>query len=1346
MLAVPFFAPTGRVLAGSSDTVIDVWYGTEQTFGNPGVAQRWVNVLGTVSDPDGIAWLRYSLNGGPLQNLGLGPDTRRLLEAGDFNIEIDPADLLDGANELAIVARDNTFAQTTGLVTVNYIADDVWPLPYSVDWNSVSNLQDAAQVVDGQWEVTPTGLRQTVLGYDRTIAFGDASWTDYEASIPITIHSIQADFCDQATGPCSTNGCPWPSVAPAVAVLVRWPGHSAWDAKQPRWGWEPAGAGVWYDLACDGPLRLSGDDGLEEIDPLRSLAFDTQYIFKIRVESAPGVGTYYATKVWEQGQAEPVNWDLEGYEGLTDVPAGSCLIVAHHADITVGNLTIEPLQDITPPVISDVVVSTTTDMATITWTTDEPATSDLDYGLTETYTNSNGSAALETNHSVVLDGLTDATLYHFRISGQDAEGNTGQTSDQTFTTASCASPVDESFDANTCGADPANWIDTGAGGSLSENDALFAVVCLPGDHAFATTSGLNDVHSHYVDGCSASWSSYTYSGRMMFDSFGGDIGVTMLSQYPTTGAYYSLRNVGTSGFRVGAQGTAISGGVTDSGVVPSPGAWYRFRCRVRDIGTHTEIQARIWPDGDGEPNGWTIDCYDDSVGRLTAGTVGVYASGAGSQYWDDLRTCAADCNSNGIPDECDLDCNTNGIPDDCEAFTDCNTNAIPDECELAGNDCDVNGVPDECDIDCNLNGTPDACESFADCNSNAIPDECELAGNDCDSNSVPDECDPDCDSSGTPDACESFADCNSNSVPDQCELAANDCNTNGVPDECDADCDTNGIPDTCEAYLDCNSNAIPDRCELIGNDCNTNGVPDECDADCDTNGIPDACEVFADCNSNAIPDQCELAGNDCNSNGVPDECDADCDTNGIPDSCEAFLDCNSNAIPDQCELAGNDCDTDGVPDECEPDCNTNGTPDACEAYFDCNLNLIPDMCELAGNDCNTNGVPDECDTDCDTNGIPDDCEAHMDCNTNGTPDVCDLLTGASADANLDNIPDECQVRNLTQGTAYTTISGAMNEASNEDQVLAPASRFVAEPDIDFLDRSVDLVSAGPMIQSPGGLITLADGSSLSTAPNQTMSIGGELLIGVLDEADVAAGTFQVESTGRITVEASAGLEISAPINVLDGSAQVDPNATLAFSAPLELAGTLTLHGGVVVADTLTVAGINSLFEGYGEIVGSIQNDANTVMIADTQLLGDLINNGVTTVQNGTLTITGSIVDSGQIIGDISATLASSVLRSATGLTVLGDYSAGPDATLRMPAADLTLKLGGDFDCAIDSETRFTMASATLQAIGLGSSIQQFEAMSADIGPYLYGLNPDRPGGIPAGNAENRPHRRSGADC
>ena len=62
----------------------------------------------------------------------------------------------------------------------------------------------------------------------------------------------------------------------------------------------------------------------------------------------------------------------------------------------------------------------------------------------------------------------------------------------------------------------------------------------------------------------------------------------------------------------------------------------------------------------------------------------------------------ADCNGNGLEDECDIDCGLPGcnLPG-CGQSWDCNTNGAPDECDIAGGtslDANANGTPDECEI------------------------------------------------------------------------------------------------------------------------------------------------------------------------------------------------------------------------------------------------------------------------------------------------------------------------------------------------------------------------------------------------------------------------------------------------------------------------------------------------------------------------------------------------------------------------------------------------------------------------------------------------------------------------
>jgi phosphodiesterase/alkaline phosphatase D-like protein len=92
--------------------------------------------------------------------------------------------------------------------------------------------------------------------------------------------------------------------------------------------------------------------------------------------------------------------------------------------------------DTTPPTISAVVAGNiTATSATITWTTNELATSQVNYGLTNSYGSTTFlDPALLLNHGVGITGLTPDTLYHYRVRSSDAAGNEAVSSDFTFNT------------------------------------------------------------------------------------------------------------------------------------------------------------------------------------------------------------------------------------------------------------------------------------------------------------------------------------------------------------------------------------------------------------------------------------------------------------------------------------------------------------------------------------------------------------------------------------------------------------------------------------------------------------------------------------------------------------------------------------------------------------------------------------------------------------------------------------------------------------------------------------------------------------------------------------------------
>ncbi len=103
-------------------------------------------------------------------------------------------------------------------------------------------------------------------------------------------------------------------------------------------------------------------------------------------------------------------------------------------------------------------------------------------------------------------------------------------------------------------------------------------------------------------------------------------------------------------------------------------------------------------------SGLSIVDFDPQGNILSLAGRGVIDPGAGF----------VDCNSNGIPDDCDVDDGTSA---------DCNENGIPDECDIAsGTSQDVNGdgIPDECLVVGNLDIKPGSCPNSYNRNSHGV--------------------------------------------------------------------------------------------------------------------------------------------------------------------------------------------------------------------------------------------------------------------------------------------------------------------------------------------------------------------------------------------------------------------------------------------------------------------------------------------------------------------------------------------------------------------------------------------------------------------------------------------------
>jgi glycosyltransferase involved in cell wall biosynthesis len=327
---------TVSVSAPSVPLRIEPWYGSRQVFGQLGHPQRWVNILGNVSGAGRVRSLQCRVNGGPARATSVGPDNYRLAGAGDFNFEIDRADLAPGDNAIVIRAEDADGRAAEATVTVDYRDGTGWPLPYAIEWRRVADLQDAVQVVDGRWVVTEDGVRILAPHYGRVLAFGDDSWRDYEVRTTVTFHG----YTPAVPGP-PTYG------VTHVALAAHWPGYDA-DRHSPHRKWHPLGA------ACEFQLReslqecrwriLPGPTGAaEDTTQGRRIELGRPYAVAMQVETVRPGATAYRAKLWPAGDAEPPGWELELVKEPETVERGSALIVAHNTAVTIGDVRVTPL-------------------------------------------------------------------------------------------------------------------------------------------------------------------------------------------------------------------------------------------------------------------------------------------------------------------------------------------------------------------------------------------------------------------------------------------------------------------------------------------------------------------------------------------------------------------------------------------------------------------------------------------------------------------------------------------------------------------------------------------------------------------------------------------------------------------------------------------------------------------------------------------------------------------------------------------------------------------------------------------------------------------------------------------
>ncbi len=96
--------------------------------------------------------------------------------------------------------------------------------------------------------------------------------------------------------------------------------------------------------------------------------------------------------------------------------------------------------DTVAPIISNIATKVSASGSTITWMTNEPATSEVFYSLNTPVdvnlgsTSSVGDKTLKTEHSLEITGLNSSTLYYFVIKSEDGSSNSSLSNENIFVT------------------------------------------------------------------------------------------------------------------------------------------------------------------------------------------------------------------------------------------------------------------------------------------------------------------------------------------------------------------------------------------------------------------------------------------------------------------------------------------------------------------------------------------------------------------------------------------------------------------------------------------------------------------------------------------------------------------------------------------------------------------------------------------------------------------------------------------------------------------------------------------------------------------------------------------------
>lgn len=243
----------------------------------------------------------------------------------------------------------------------------------------------------------------------------------------------------------------------------------------------------------------------------------------------------------------------------------------------------------------------------------------------------------------------------------------------------------------------------------------------------------------------------------------------------------------------------------------------------------------------------------------------------------------------------------------------------------------------------------------------------------------------------------------------------------------------------------------------------------------------------------------------------------------------------------------------------------------------------------------------------------------------------------------------------------------------------------------------------------------------------------------LSYQQIATGDVNGDGRADLVLIGFAQPELLLLEQVPSGVFRVAPGGALSAGWSIENQQLVEMLGG-----TLQTGGAienTGVIEGYGDLAGDVHNQGLMEIQNSTTVTGELLNEGVISITNGTLSVLGSWFDDGSITGGgTPLAFGGGAPGAPGGLYVGGDLVLGSAATLDFEPGSV-VAVGGHFDVAIDGADRYSMGASELRFVGVGAP-QSLELMSRDRGPGLAVPFPEFPDLFPVGHLRIGPTEAS----